>query len=181
MINLNKLLFYRWLGLAILLGSANANANLPESRILPSAAARATPGIVYVTIRGVILAPPPCIINGGQKIDIDFGEIMSTRIDGIAYKKPVNYTIACEKMPSQAMKMSVEGNPASFDSQSLATNIDGLGVAVILDGSKLPIGKIVNFEYPNAPQFSVVPVRDMTKTLKGDDFEATATLLIAYQ
>ena len=181
MINLNKLLPSSGLGLFILLGMTNANANLPESRILPSATARATPGIVYVTIRGVILAPPPCIINGGQKIDIDFGEVMSTRIDGTAYKMPVSYTIECDKMPSKAMKMSVEGNPASFDSQSLSTNIDGLGIAIILDGSKLPIGETVNFEYPNAPQFSVVPVRDMTKALKGGDFEATATLLIAYQ
>ena len=181
MTDLKKWPHTKKLCLVAIIWASTANANLPESRILPSSNARATPGIVYVNIRGIVLAPPPCVINDGNMIDINFGEVMSTRIDGTAYKMPINYNIKCEKMPSKAMKMSVQGNRAKFDNNSLSTNIEGLGIAIMRNDSKLPVGQTVNFTYPNAPQFSVVPVRDMTQTLTGGYFEAIATLLIEYQ
>lgn len=173
---------YQWLvALITLLLAPTVFANLPNSRISPTANTRAVPGIVYVNISGVVLAPPPCVINGGNIIEINFGEVMSTRIDGTAYKKEVTYAIVCTKMPTYAMKMSVQGDNAGFDTQSLSTNIDGLGIAILYNNRKLPVGQTVNFTYPNPPQFSVVPVRDLTKKLKGGYFESIATLLIEYQ
>ncbi len=167
--------------LAGILFASASQAGLPETRINPQANTRAIPGVVYVQIRGIVLAPPPCTINKGELIEVNFGEIMSTRIDGVAYEKPINYKIECTKMPTQMMKMSVKGNRALFDYQSLETNIDGLGVSLRYGGRKLSLNEEIRFTYPNAPQFSVVPVRDLTKTLKGGAFESVATLMIEYQ
>lgn len=176
---------YIWLlCVGALFGISTAYADLPQSRINPIAQPRAVPGIVYVNITGTVIAPPPCIINDGNLIEVNFGEVMSSRIDGSAYKKDVQYKVQCNKMPESAknaMKMSVQGTKAGFDNQSLSTNIDGLGIAVLYNNSKLPVGKTVDFIYPNAPQFSVVPVRDLTANLKGGYFESIATLLIEYQ
>lgn len=173
--------YQRVLCIASLLLATTAKADLPQSRINPAANTRAIPGIVYVNISGTVIAPPPCIINNGNLIDVNFGEVMSTRIDGTAYKKEVQYTIECHKMPTNTMKMSIQGGKANFDTQSLSTNIDGLGIAILYNNRKLPVGQTVNFIYPNAQQFSVVPVRDQTQTLKGGYFESIATLLIEYQ
>lgn len=184
MTDLNIKPFTLFLCIGALFGVSTAYADLPQSRISPTAQTRAVPGIVYVNITGTVIAPPPCIINDGNLIEVDFGEVMSSRIDGTAYKKNVQYTVKCNKMPASAknaMKMSVQGDKAGFDRQSLATNIGGLGIAIQYNNSKLPVGQTVNFIYPNAPQFSVVPVRDLTANLKGGYFESIATLLIEYQ
>ncbi|MGJ3353884.1 fimbrial protein [Providencia sp. Je.9.19] len=167
--------------LAGILFTSASYAGLPESRILPQSGTRATPGIVYVEIKGVVLAPPPCKVNNDNLIVVNFGEVMSTRIDGSAYEQKVNYGISCEKMPTQAMTMSVQGNGALFDTKSLETNIEGLGIALRYNNQKLNLNEKVKFTYPNAPQFYVVPVRDLTKTLQGGPFEAVATIMLDYQ
>lgn len=181
MIDLNKPKHLLTLALIGIFFASVSYAGLPESRLTSLAGMRAVPGIVYVEIKGVVIAPPPCKVNQGNQIEVNFGEVMSTRIDGIAYEKKVNYAIECEKMPSQAMKMAVKGSTAAFDSQSLSTNIEGLGISLRYNNQKLAVNQEVKFTYPNAPQFSVVPVRDLTKTLTGGAFESIATLQIDYQ
>ncbi|MCW2257495.1 type 1 fimbria pilin [Providencia alcalifaciens] len=181
MTNLKIRRYQQVLYIASLLLATTAKADLPQSKINPAASTRAIPGIVYVNISGTVIAPPPCVINDGNLIDVNFGEVMSTRIDGTAYKKEVQYTVECYKMPTNTMKMSIQGSKANFDTQFLSTNIEGLGIAILYNNRKLPVGQTINFIYPNAPQFSVVPVRDQTQTLKGGYFESIATLLIEYQ
>ncbi len=46
---------------------------------------------------GTLNAPPPCVINNGQRIDVDFGEQLGiSQIDGQRYLQNVNYRIDCE-------------------------------------------------------------------------------------
>lgn len=43
---------------------------------------------------GTMIEPPPCTINGGSPINVDFGnEVMTTRVDGKNYIKDVNYSL----------------------------------------------------------------------------------------
>lgn len=139
------------------------------------------PGIVYINITGNVIAPPPCVINGGKMIEVDFGEVMSTRIDGVSYKKPIQYSATCEKMPTNAMKVSITGNATGFDNNALLTNITGLGVRILYQGKLLNLGKTVDFTYPNFPVLEAIPVRDQAETLVGGDFVANATLRVEYQ
>ncbi|MCA6222040.1 fimbrial protein [Photorhabdus antumapuensis] len=162
--------------------SVSAQADLPAGRV--NIAARAVSnfsGKTPVNIYGVVIAPPPCVINNGNTIDVDFGEVMITRIDGVNYMKPVKYTVKCEKMPANAMKMMISGNTASFDPAVLQTNHIGLGVAVIHNGKKLPINDWMKFNYPDFPELHAVPVKDMAVVLKGGDFGAGATMMVEYQ
>lgn len=138
-------------------------------------------GITYVTIRGNVIAPPPCVINNGNTILVDFGEVMSTRIDGQRYKQPVNYTAECTKMPTNAMTLAITGNTAGFDAGLLQTEIAGLGVRMLYQGRQLNPGEKVKFTYPVFPALEAVPVRDMTAVLTGGDFSAVATLELDYQ
>ncbi|WFC29464.1 fimbrial protein [Proteus mirabilis] len=78
---------------------------------------RATPGIVYINITGNVIAPPPCLINDGKMIEVNFGEVMSTRINDSNYKQPIEYTAICQKRPTNAMKVYITGNATGFDSK----------------------------------------------------------------
>ncbi|MBG2875727.1 fimbrial protein [Proteus alimentorum] len=157
--------------------SSAAVANTPPT----ARAGSSIPGIVYVYISGNVIAPPPCVINGGKTIEVDFGEVMSTRIDGVNYKKPITYSAECRKMPTNTMKVSISGNGTGFDSNALTTNITGLGVRILYQNKLLRLGQEVNFTYPNFPQFEAIPVRDYSASLTGGDFYATATLRVEYQ
>lgn len=150
---------------------------------LPQAAAgsRGVPGITYITIRGNVIAPPPCVINNGNTVLVDFGEVMSTRIDGVRYRQPVNYSAECSKMPANAMTLAITGNAAGFDSDALRTEISGLGVRLLYQGRQLALGEKVAFTYPAFPVLEAVPVRDVSAVLTGGDFAATATLELDYQ
>ncbi|CAQ82822.1 MULTISPECIES: fimbrial protein [Photorhabdus] len=162
--------------------SVGTQADLPTKRINIAAIPINDPsGKTPVNIYGVVIAPPPCEINNGNTIDVDFGEVMITRIDGVNYMKPVKYTVKCEKMPVNAMKMKIAGNTASFDRMVLETNRAGLGIAVIHNGQKLPVNDWMKFTYPNFPELHAVPVKEMSAVLKGGNFGAGATMMVEYQ
>ena len=156
--------------------SSTAVANLPAGAVI-----RATPGIVYINITGNVIAPPPCLINDGKMIEVNFGEVMSTRINDSNYKQPIEYTATCQKRPTNAMKVYITGNATGFYSNALQTNITGLGVRILYQGKLLGLGSAVKFTYPNLPKLEAIPVRDNRETLVGGDFVANATLHVDYQ
>lgn len=133
-----------------------------------------------VTVQVTVLEPP-CVINDDRPIEVDFGEVMTTRVDGVNYRRPVDYTLLCSKAFSNAIKLQVQGNGASFDRTVLHTNKAGLGIGLRHGDNKLPVNNWLNFTYPNAPALWAVPVRQSGATLKGGEFTASATLQVAYQ
>lgn len=52
-------------------------------------------GFLYIDIKGEVLSKP-CTINNGQTIEIDFGDVMTTRVQGEVYKEPIEYTVSCK-------------------------------------------------------------------------------------
>ncbi|SQI34319.1 putative minor fimbrial subunit StfE [Serratia plymuthica] len=90
----------------------------------PQAQAASTTIKVTVTI----VAPPPCVINNNNLIEVNFGnDVMTTRIDGSYKKQPVAYSVECKNAPNNAMKMQIQGTGAGFDAEVLQTNKDDLG------------------------------------------------------
>ncbi|CAI1018691.1 Minor fimbrial protein prsF precursor [Serratia proteamaculans] len=134
-----------------------------------------------VTVKVTVVAPPPCVINDDRPIDVEFGDVMTTRVDGDNYKMPVNYTLSCTGGTSNAMKLQVKGTGAAFDATVLQTNQTGLGIELRQGASKLAVNSWLNFTYPNKPELWAVPVKQAGTTLTGGKFSAGATMAVDYQ
>ncbi|AOE97958.1 exotoxin [Serratia surfactantfaciens] len=135
---------------------------------------------IKVTV--TIVAPPPCVINNNNLIEVNFGnDVMTTRIDGSYKKQEVVYSVECKNAPNNAMKLQIQGTGAGFDSEVLRTDKEGLGIALLRNGNPQPINSWINFTYPNLPQFEAVPVKQAGATLSGGKFTAGATMKVEYQ
>lgn len=135
-----------------------------------------------VTVK-VTVVRPPCSINSGNPITVDFGnEVMTTRVDGNAYRQKVNYTLNCTSPLKNAMKLTISGSAASFNSDLLGTNQNGLGIQLQNSNAvPVPINSTVRFNYPNIPILFAVPVKKTGVTLGGGMFSASATMAVEYQ
>nr|WP_181375186.1 fimbrial protein [Pectobacterium carotovorum]ALG88630.1 Minor fimbrial protein PrsF precursor [Pectobacterium carotovorum] len=134
-----------------------------------------------VTIKVTVMAPPPCVINDDRPIEVEFRDVMTTRVDGDNYKMPVNYTLSCPDAPSNAMKLQVKGTGATFDGTVLQTNKAELGIELRQGDTKLAVNDWLNFTYPNKPKLWAVPVKQSGATLTGGEFSAGATMAVNYQ
>ncbi|MDI2591106.1 fimbrial protein [Pseudomonas sp. N3-W] len=136
-----------------------------------------------LTIRAVIIAPPPCVINGGSTLNVPFGnDLHTTRIDGVTYRRDVPYTVSCTPpVYSNAMTLELKGVGAAFDSNVLLTRKTDLGVKLFVNGADWPLNTTVRFTHPNFPVVQAVPVKRVGSTLTGGAFDATATLVVEYQ
>jgi hypothetical protein len=133
-------------------------------------------------IRAVIIAPPPCVINGGGTLNVPFGnDLLTSRIDGVNYRRNVPYTVTCDAPFSNAMTLQLRGTGASFDGRVLSTRNPDLGVKLSLNGADWALNSSVNFTYPNFPVVQAVPVKRAGSRLVGGAFDAAATFVIDYQ
>lgn len=143
-------------------------------------AVQATPGEAAMNLHGTLVVPS-CVVNDNKTIDVDFGDVMTTRVDGKNYRKQVSYTLTCEDGVSKALKLQVGGTAAAFDGSLLNTSASGLGVRVQNGSSNLPVNSWVKFTWPDKPALWVVPVKKSGVILAGGRFSATATLKVEYQ
>lgn len=137
--------------------------------------------VTTVTVKVTVVTPPSCIINDEKPIEVDFGEVMTTRVDGSNYRLPVTYTLNCKDVRSNALKLQVQGTGAAFDGTVLQTNKAGLGIELQQGDTKLPLNGWLNFTYPNQPELWAVPVKQRGATLTGGEFTAGATMKVDYQ
>lgn len=134
-----------------------------------------------VTVK-VTVVKPPCTVNGNKPIEVDFGDVMTTRIDGSNYRQPVIYTLSCTGGDAwNAMKLQVQGSAASFDATALGSDKAGLAVRLQNGTTTLPVNSWLNFTYPSKPALWAVPVMQSGVTLTGGMFTAAATLNVDYQ
>ncbi|CNE99318.1 fimbrial protein [Yersinia mollaretii] len=136
--------------------------------------------VTSVNISGVILAPPPCVINGSKVIDVDFGnQVMTNLVDGNNYLQTVNYSVVCNNAPSNSMRMQIKGDKADFSTTALKTNNNDLGIELLLEGNKY--SGWFNFTYPTLPKLEAVPVKRSGSILETGLFEGAATLVVEYR
>ncbi|WP_110915605.1 fimbrial protein [Enterobacter roggenkampii] len=133
-----------------------------------------------VTVK-VTVQSSTCNINDNQPIKVEFDDVMTTLVDGIHYEKPVDYTVACEGISNNSMKLQISGTGAGFDGDFLQSSVPDLGVAIKRDGAPLPLNKWTSFTYPEKPSLTVVPVKKAGAILPAGDFNATAVMYIDYQ
>lgn len=141
------------------------------------------PAATTVTVRVTVIEAPPCVINNNQTIEVNFGDVMTHRVDGTHYEQPLNYTLICTGNVSNALKMQIVGTQAGggFGDNVLQTSAPGLGIALMKGGSAMTLNTWSNFTYPTLPVLTAVPVKSAGVTLSGGDFTASGTMRVEYQ
>lgn len=133
-----------------------------------------------VTVKVEVVAPPPCTVNDNRPIEVEFGDVMTTRVDGVNYRMPVNYTLSCDASANNAMKLQVQGTSA-FDGQALQTSVAGLGIRLQHGTTTLAVNDWLNFSYPDQPELWATPIMQAGVTLPAGEFTAGASLRVDYQ
>jgi type 1 fimbria pilin len=136
-----------------------------------------------LTIRAVIIAPPPCVINSGSTLNVPFGnDLLTSRIDGVNYRREVPYTVRCDPpVFNNAMTLELKGTAAAFDNNVLSTPKTDLGIKLFANGADWPLNTPLRFTHPTFPAVQAVPVKRAGSTLTGGAFATAATLVIEYQ
>lgn len=135
-----------------------------------------------VGFKGTLIEQPPCIINDGELITVDFGnEVMTSRIDGKNYTETVSFSLDCSAAVGNApLKLRVAGTKAGF-AEALDGLVPGLGIALTLDGQSLKPNVWKTFSSTVKPLITAVPVKDAEVTLDGGSFRVLASLEMEYQ
>jgi type 1 fimbria pilin len=142
---------------------------------------------VNVTVKGEVFGKPKCEINGGNDIDVPFGELNIADIDGVKYgKKRIPYSVKCSGDTSGMnglMKVTLQGDSPNFGTGLLRTREkEDLAIKLLLEnGQQLKLNEWHNFFYPDYPLLYAVPVKRSGAMLRGGDFSSSATLLVEVQ
>ncbi|WP_025123466.1 MULTISPECIES: fimbrial protein [unclassified Serratia (in: enterobacteria)] len=138
---------------------------------------------VQVNFQGALVESVPCTINNDELIEVDFGDNLVIRnLDGVRYSKPIPYQIDCSA--AGAVRMSIQGTPASFGVFLLQTSQPGLGISVVVNGTPFPIGSngyLTGIDLQSLQQMVAVPVANPAQPPSPGAFTARATLLAEYQ
>lgn len=135
-----------------------------------------------LTFSGTLNEPPPCTIDAGNTIEVDFGDVGVKRVDGVKYRKGLAYTISCgpATLPWE-LKLSVNGTPTPYDASAVQTNVPALGIRVYQNNVPFPLNTRLDISLPSPPVLEVVPVKQPGATLAPARFAAVATLLAEYE
>ncbi|EEY7535111.1 fimbrial protein [Escherichia coli] len=145
---------------------------------------------VQINIRGNIYIPP-CTINNGQNIVVDFGNVNPEHVDNSGGEVTKNISISCT-YKSGSPWIKVTGSAMAGQTNVLATNIANFGIALYQGkGMSTPLtlgdgsgnGYRVTAGLDTARStftFTSVPFRSSSASLIGGEFHATANMSIIY-
>lgn len=138
--------------------------------------------LANLTFDGTLMEPPACLISSGSSIEVDFKEVGLKKIDGVNYRKRIDYTITCEAgtLPWE-MILRVEGAATAFEASALQTSVPDLGIRFLQGGVPLDLNTALMINPAAAPVLEVVPIIRAGTSLGPGEFSATATLLAKYQ
>lgn len=138
--------------------------------------------LANLTFSGTLNEPPPCTIDAGNTIEVDFGDVGVKRVDGVEYRKGVPYTINCSAaILPWMLKLSVNGIPTAFDGAAVQTSVPALGIRIFQNDAPFPLNTPMDIVLSAPPTLEVVPVKQPGATLAPASFAAVATLLAEYQ
>lgn len=146
--------------------------------------AQAKDGEADMTFHGTLIEPPPCTINDGNQVEVDFGDRVGiNKVDGVNYRQPLNYQITCDKAVGGpwALTLSLSGDAAGFDNDALLTDKAGLGIRVYQNDKPFAPNSTLKINLANRPVLEAVPIKQAGATLTEGVFEAWATLRADYE
>jgi type 1 fimbria pilin len=142
-------------------------------------------GDVHMTFRGTLLEHPPCEINMGRPIEIDFGDVGVNKVDGKNYAQTFTLVYDC-KGTSTDKVLRYLGVATSFDTSAVQSNIRDFGIQLqhlANDGSAraFEVGSVLPIaSYVGSSRFVATPVKNAGAELQEGAFTAAATLQLEY-
>lgn len=141
-----------------------------------------------LSMKGTLIVPPVCTLNGGQKINVVFDEMGISDVDGINNTKTVDYGLVCQSTNNNpwVLNLTVRGEATSYDSAAIQAQINGssstdLGIKLLLDNKDFILNKPIIIRPNNPPVMTAVPVKNPGATLPEGAFTATATLVATFE
>lgn len=136
-----------------------------------------------VRLRGTLIESPPCTINQGGQVDVDFGTRVGVKkVDGVNHKQVMNYQITCDPNSNASdMTLEIMGTPADFDAAAVSSNVTDLAIQIQQNGVPFELNKPIPISQTSPPKLYAVPVKRSGAVLMEGPFEATATLRAVYQ
>ncbi|ELY4671737.1 fimbrial protein [Cronobacter muytjensii] len=131
---------------------------------------------------GLMVETTPCVINGDQPIMVIFGNVGISKIDKGRYVQDLHYSLNCGGATSKdKVWMFIKANPTNWDAKAIATNVTGLGVQILNEGSPLELNTNITISDPaNPPALQVLLVKNPKVTLIDQPFTSTGTLIVEY-
>ncbi|MEQ4669915.1 fimbrial protein [Providencia manganoxydans] len=126
-----------------------------------------------------------CDVNDNEIIEVDFGDMIIKNIDGVAYERPIPYSLHCDDaVNGTSLNLFFEDNTgADFTAggyRLLRTDRTGLGLLVKQNGHPFSFNDEIPFSYGNEPTLTVVPVKNANVGLDDGEFDASALLTVEY-
>lgn len=152
--------------------------------IAGSSSTQAKDGEGDITFHGTLIAPPPCTISDGNQVDVNFGEQVGiNKVDGVNYRRPLNYQITCDSTQggSWVLSLKLTGETPVFDSQALQTDKTGLGIKIYQNGTLFAPNSTLRINLDNLPTLEAVPIKQDGASLVEGAFEAWASLRADYE
>ncbi|MFB4252628.1 fimbrial protein [Pseudomonas idahonensis] len=134
-----------------------------------------------VTIKGVIHAAIPCVINRNAPISAPFSDVQIADIDGHYKTIPIDYTLDCSRSATNELRMQVRGNPAFDRTMLQIPGYDNIGIALKKDGDRWALNTWSNFDTRKQPVLQALLVKRDASDIKAGAFKASATLVVDYR
>lgn len=135
---------------------------------------------------GTLLARPTCTVSDkGGRIDVRFGNLAISRIDGTQYRKAIPYQINCPGAgggTSWRMRLTLKGSHTVFEPKALQSSVPDLGIKVLLGGTELvpETPRYIQITPTAVPLLEAVPIKQLGSDLPSIDFTASALLLAEF-
>lgn len=137
-----------------------------------------------MAFHGTLIEHPPCKINGGEPVEIDFGEVGVNKVDGQNYAQTFRIMYDCEGTSTDKM-LRYLGTATAFDTAAVQSTIPEFGIQLRhqKDGAITPfaVGSVLAIPaYQGSSQFIATPVKNAGAELQEGAFTAAATLQLEY-
>jgi len=131
----------------------------------------------------VTVVAKTCIVNDNNPINVEFNEMVISKINDGIYEQNIPYTLDCdEPAAGQGLRLQFLGTSASFNTNLLQTSERDLGLQFKKDGAAFNLNSWQPFSYTNTlPVLSVLAVASTSGGIDDGDFTATATFNVEYQ
>lgn len=137
-----------------------------------------------MAFHGTLIDSPPCTINKGEPVEIDFGDVGVNKVDGQNYAQTFTIMYDCEGL-STNMVLRYLGTATTFDTAAVQSNITNFGIQLQhqKDGVTTPfvVGNVLRIpSYLGGSTFVATPVKKAGAELQEGAFTSAATLQLEY-